>query len=87
MTIQLGDLVRYSPKRLRLTHDRRTLRAKWTMEMEEDLHSFTGGPRRGDVGLVVRLIQEGIYEILLNNGQGTMFRTVHPQDWEVISSV
>lgn len=91
MTIQLGDLVRYSPKRLRLTHDRRTLRAKWTMEMEEDLLNFqpplTGGLRRGDVGLVVRLIQEGIYEILLNNGQGTMFRTVHPQDWEVISSV
>lgn len=86
MTIQLGDLVRYSPKRLRLTHDR-TLRAKWTMEMEEDLLSFTGGLRRGDVGLVVRLIQEGIYEILLNNGQGTIFRTIHPQDWEVISSV
>ena len=86
MTIQLGDLVRYSPKRLRLTYDR-TLRAKWTMEMEEDLLNFTGGPRRGDVGLVVRLIQEGIYEILLNNSQGTMLRTIHPQDWEVISSV
>lgn len=86
MTIQLGDLVRYSPKRLRLTHDR-TLRAKWTMEMEEDLLNFTGGPRCGDVGLVVRLIQEGIYEILLNNGQGNMLRTIHPQGWEVISSV
>lgn len=90
MTIQLGDLVRYSPKPLPLTRDR-TLRAKWTMETEEDLLNFqpplTGGLRRGDVGLVVRLIQEGIYEILLNNGQGTMFRTVHPQDWEVISSV
>ena len=86
MTIQLGDLVRYSPKRLRLTHDR-TLRAKWTMEMEEDLLNFTGSLRRGDVGLVVRLIQEGIYEILLNNGQGNMLRTIHPQGWEVISSV
>lgn len=86
MTIQLGDLVRYSPKPLPLTRDR-TLRAKWTMEMEEDLLNFTGGPRRGDVGLVIRLIQEGIYEILLNNGQGTMLRTIHPQDWEVISSV
>lgn len=86
MTIQLGDLVRYSPKPLPLTRDR-TLRAKWTMEMEEDLVNYRGGPRRGDVGLVVRLIQEGIYEILLNNGQGTMLRTTHPQDWEVISSV
>ena len=79
----MGDLVRYSPKPFPLTRDR-TLRAKWT---EEDLVNYRGGLRRGDVGLVIRLIQEGIYEIFLNNNQGTMLRIIRPQDWEVISSV